>query len=267
MSKSRSCLPPVPFILAALSLGCGSDAPTRKATPKDLALPCVDEQDCAFGECVKLEAFEAEGSEGLFCTTGCSETPDCADYGEDAVCGLSGHCILSCDSSTWQNTSGNAILCASSIPVDCASLEGRMCDQCGCPGEAYCDETSNTCRSQKANGEECDDAIECIDFSCGEPEKGGTDVCLAHLGEPCTDEDCERCVNPGREEGYCTTSCDADDAPTSMRWGTRTYHCITDTETGRSWYKLGCTVSLPCTTGEVCVATRDGDATFCDPAP
>jgi hypothetical protein len=197
----------------------------------EMGEPCASYLDCKSGVCGSLPD---DNLRRAYCTLECSggeACPNgmvCAEFHEGARL-----CTYPCtDLTRFNEVYDPDYACIAGMPTLCDTLPyGNQCIHCGCAEGDYCDVYRNTCDTLIQEVEPCNRHEQCASGNCGSVG-GGEDVCLAALGEACTNENCELCQAYGH---FCSRYCDSDaECPTGMicagRYGTFwcLNHCASD---------------------------------------
>ena len=195
--------------------GCGPPAlPDESLPPFDHTGIgyCTSDEDCVSlrrqdeaclrGFCTRT--VQSSGDEYAFCTKPCETDTDCeseyGNYSDDLVCGLledgSRGCLLS---SCADRRLG--FTCIDGLPAVCTLADESHCRDCGCPSNLRC-EAEVGCLPLLALGEPCSVDGDCTTSHCSEVSH----VCRVPVGQPCTAENCDRCLVAG-DWSYCSRYC------------------------------------------------------------
>lgn len=107
-------------------------------------------------------------------------------------------CLEACTSDSLPES---GFACVEGSPVACGIAGAAYCSECGCPGGQRC-EIGLGCVPLAAVGEACANDYDCVSENCS--ALGG--VCRVNVGQPCTAQDCDRCLSTG-DWSFCSREC------------------------------------------------------------
>lgn len=175
-----------------------------------LGADCTKARDCASAVCLKPNKHSGVA----FCSQGCSADKDCqgertAD-GQKLVCGigLEGEkaCVRPC-AQVPGNTSGSlgltqAVACIEGVATACDFAGQAECLTCGCPDGQRC-EPGVGCQGRSEQGGPCRKDADCRTLNCS----ASAHVCRVPEGQPCTKDNCDRCMTGPNGFSFCSREC------------------------------------------------------------
>lgn len=212
-AKGKMKILSLSLALACLALAaCSADKSSGPSRADVLFVGCGIDEDCpAGGRCVVMETRSTGVSQQGICSFDCKTDDDCAvsdatslgnigrEYfeGSCATVGGAATCLPACGVAN-----SRYLTCREDVPQLCSEADGTHCQDCGCPTGQVC-EKGVGCFAPRAVGERCANDEDCSSANCSKTAK----VCRVKLFEPCTTENCDRCMKRPGGEPYCTRGC------------------------------------------------------------
>jgi hypothetical protein len=232
---------------AAACRAGNSGGPWNNAPLDPEGASCETDADCASGICIVGER------RAPFCSRTCESSSDCVH--EDYKCGASlarsNVCLPGCGGFFGAPRVGFS--CVDGVPTSCGLLDDTHCASCGCPAEKYC-RADVGCFNYSEVGEPCVGDQDCVSKNCSKH----FGICRVPVGDACTSEDCDRCVQDNGGASYCSRECASSD---ECNGGA----CLgrSDFSGGRGFYTCYARCYGSCSLGN-CVLTSDFALRFCE---
>ncbi len=217
-------LVPHVFVGAALGACSADDTPSTSRHLRADGELCSAPSDCEGGGCAMSETVSA-----WICTRPCEASAECgtSGYGQ-MVCDKDGLCVPPC---LYGKSAGSTVCTAAGVYEECADQSAaEFCKSCGCAPfgggvcastgcvipqpdgsgctvheectSGLCDPEMTTCAQPAVVGGQCHFDAQCASHNCSnDGDSSIPGVCRVPLGSPCTNADCNMCI-----DGWCARS-------------------------------------------------------------